>query len=111
VKSAWPASGSSRPMEQDGISLGYTHGMAKVLISIPEDVLAQVDKEAAVRGVSRSQFMREAALREMGWPDPERLGVALQRGRAALQGAGQFESATLIEIDRHGRDERDQRRR
>ena len=84
--------------------------MAKVLISIPEDVLARVDREAAVRGVSRSEFIREAALHEMGWPDPQQLEDALCEGRRALQEVGAFESAEIVSADRHHRDDRDRGR-
>ena len=84
--------------------------MAKVLISMPDDVLRQIDREAAGRGMSRSGFLREAALRELGWPDPGQLEAALQRGRDALAGVGAFESADEVRASRTERDRRDRRR-
>ena len=86
-------------------------GMAKVLISVPDDLLERIDREARARGSNRSAFLRDAAQRELGWPDPGALAAALQRGRAALAAAGAFESAQLIGRDRRARDAADRRRR
>jgi hypothetical protein len=84
--------------------------MPKVMISMPEELLARVDREAGARGTTRSGFLQEAAQRELGWPDPARIDAALARGRNALVGAGHFESAELIGHERHARDARDRRR-
>lgn len=40
--------------------------MAKVMISFPDDLLAQVDREAERRGTSRSGLLQTAARREVG---------------------------------------------
>jgi predicted transcriptional regulator len=84
--------------------------MARVLISVPDDLLAHIDREARSRGVSRSRFMREAALQQLGWPDAQALEAALTRGQRALADAPTFESADLIADERRQRDERDRRR-
>ncbi len=84
--------------------------MAKVLISMPDELLERVDREADRRGATRSGFLQNAAQRELGWPDPAALDGALERGRAALAGAGAFESAELIRGERDARDKRDRRR-
>ena len=84
--------------------------MAKVLISMPDDLLERIDREVAERRTSRSALVQEAARRELGWPDPAALDAALGRGRAALGGAGAFESADLIRGQRDSRDARDRRR-
>ena len=39
--------------------------VAKVMVSLPDDVLARIDDEAERRGTSRSALLREAALREL----------------------------------------------
>ncbi|MBS1864056.1 MAG: hypothetical protein JSS68_20370 [Actinobacteria bacterium] len=39
-----------------------------------------------------------------------RIDAAIERGRAALAGAGRFEFADLIRADREARDKRDRRR-
>ena len=83
---------------------------AKVMISVPEDLLARIDRAAAERHTSRSAFLQEAARRELGWPDPAAIDAALARGRAALEDAGRFESAELIRAEREARDARDRHR-
>lgn len=84
--------------------------MSKVMISISDDLLERVDREASARGTTRSAFLQEAARRELGWPDPAKIDAALLRGREALAGAGGFESADLIRSERNDRDARDRRR-
>jgi len=82
----------------------------KVMISLPDDLLERIDRAAAERRTSRSAFIQEAARRELGWPDPAAIDAALERARAALAGAGRFESAELIRAERDARDARDRRR-
>jgi hypothetical protein len=95
------------------MSMSYTAPMAKtakVMVSIPDELLERIDREADERGTTRSGFLQEAARRELGWPDPLRIDAALDRGRAALAGAGSFEAAELIRTEREARDARDRRR-
>jgi metal-responsive CopG/Arc/MetJ family transcriptional regulator len=84
--------------------------MSKVMISMPDDLLERIDREADARRTSRSAFLQEAARRELGWPDPAAIDAALERGRAVLAGSDRYESADLIRVGRDARDERDQRR-
>ena len=84
--------------------------MAKVLVSLPDELLVRIDREAERRGSTRSGFLQHAARRELGWPDPAALDAALARGRAALAGTGAFESSDLIRSERASRDARDRRR-
>lgn len=77
---------------------------------MPSDLLDRIDREAGERSTTRSAFLQEAARRELGWPDPAAIDAALGRGRAALAGAGEFESAELIRAERDARDGRDRRR-
>ena len=84
--------------------------MAKVLISMPDDLLGRIDREAARRRTNRSALLQEAARRELGWPDPEALDAALARGRKALASSGALESTKLIRTERDARDKRDRRR-
>jgi hypothetical protein len=83
--------------------------MTKVLISMPDDLLERVDREAAAKGTSRSRFLQDAARRELGTPSADRIAAALARGREALAGAGSFESADLIREARGARDAADRR--
>lgn len=84
--------------------------MAKVMISMPEDLLERLDRVARERGSSRSGFLQEIVRRELGWPDPVAFDAALERGRRALADAGAFESAELIREERDARNERDRDR-
>jgi predicted transcriptional regulator len=45
--------------------MGYTPGVAKVLISLPDDVLRGLDEHARDRGASRSGLLRELIEREL----------------------------------------------
>lgn len=40
---------------------GYTSRVAKVMVSLPDDLLRDVDAEARRRGTTRSGFLRELA--------------------------------------------------
>jgi len=84
--------------------------MAKVLISMPENLLADIDREADRRGLSRSAFLRNAAQREIGWRDPKDIEAAMTAGQAAMADLGPFDSTELIAADKRARDERDRRR-
>jgi hypothetical protein len=88
----------------------YSPPMAKVLISMPDDLLERIDREAADRHTTRSGLLQEAARRELGWPDPAAMDAALKRGRAALAGLGTFNAAEFIRADRDARGKRDRRR-
>ena len=84
--------------------------MTKVLISLPDDLLAAIDQEAAARGASRSALLQEAARRELGRPSAARIRAALERGRVALRGAPAFDAAEEIRRSRDERDDADRRR-
>jgi hypothetical protein len=84
--------------------------MAKVLISLPDQLLERIDREASSRGATRSAFLQEAARRELGAPSRTRVIDALERGQRALRDVGSFESGDLIRQDRLTRDAADRRR-
>jgi predicted transcriptional regulator len=84
--------------------------MVKVLVSIPEDLLERVDREAEQRGLTRSGLLQQAARHELGWPDTATIDAALDRARTALAGVGSFESVDVIRSQREARDARDRRR-
>lgn len=79
-------------------------------MTIPSDLLERIDRETESLGQTRSEFLQEAARRRLGWPDPLAVDAALLRGRSALSGLGDFESAEVIRAQRKERDARDQRR-
>ena len=82
----------------------------KIMVSIPDDLLERVDREAQRRNTTRSALLQQAALRELGWLDPVAVDAAIDRGRAALAAAGRFESADVVRRDRDERDADDRRR-
>jgi predicted transcriptional regulator len=84
--------------------------MSKILVSLPDDLVERIDREARARGTNRSRFLQDAARRQLGWPDPGALSAALERGRRALAEIGSFESADLVRTQRRARDARDRRR-
>lgn len=84
--------------------------MSKILVSLPDDLVERIDREARARGSTRSRFLQEAAWRQLGWPSHGTLEAALGRGRAALAGVGSFESADVVHAQRVARDARDRRR-
>ena len=74
--------------------------MPKVMISLPEKLLVDLDREAARRGSSRSALLATAARRELEQQDPAELDAALERARTALRGSGSFEAADLVRAER-----------
>ena len=80
--------------------------MAKVMVSLPDDVLARIDDEAERRGTTRSALLREAALRELGRPNRARLEAAVARSRSRFAAAGGFDAEALIRAERDARDRR-----
>lgn len=84
--------------------------MAKVLISLPDDLLDRIDDEVRQQGTNRSRFLQSAAQQQLGWPSETTIDAALARGRAALASSGSFESADLIANDRESRDAADRGR-
>jgi hypothetical protein len=53
--------------------------MAKVMISVPDDLLARIDAEARSRGTTRSGLLQRAAAAELDRVDPERARRAAAR--------------------------------
>lgn len=84
--------------------------MAKVLVSMPDDLLDRIDREAQRRRTSRSALLQEAARRELGSPDADAIDAALRRGRTALASIDAFESADVVRAGREERDARDRDR-
>jgi metal-responsive CopG/Arc/MetJ family transcriptional regulator len=81
--------------------------MAKVLVSINDDLLRRVDQQAAALGLSRSAYMEQLArdhLESRVHDRGQRARRALERGRAACASAvSDVDSTQLI---RQMRDER-----
>ncbi|MDA8033273.1 MAG: ribbon-helix-helix protein, CopG family [Actinomycetota bacterium] len=74
--------------------------MAKVMVSLPDELLRAVDAAARSRSTSRSAFLAAAARRELVRPDPDAVAAAIRRSEDRFRRAGSFESATLVRQDR-----------
>ena len=77
--------------------------MSKVMVSLPEDLLAELDAEAERRSTSRSALLAAAARRELARPDSERVAAAIARSEQRFDDAGTFEAAGLVRHDRDSR--------
>ena len=82
---------------------GLYSSMSKVMVSFPEDLLAEIDAEAERRSTSRSAFLAAAARRELARPDSERVAAAIARSEQRFDDAGTFEAADLVRHDRDSR--------
>ena len=82
---------------------GYTLGMSKVMVSLPDELLALVDQEAKRRSVSRSALLAAAARRELHRRDPEALAEAVARSEQRFARAGRFDAGELVRADRDTR--------
>lgn len=83
-----------------GYPHGYTPSMSKVMVSLPDDLLAAIDEEARNRSTSRSALLAEAARRELERRDPRELIAAVARSARRFEDAGAFDSAELVRRDR-----------
>jgi metal-responsive CopG/Arc/MetJ family transcriptional regulator len=74
--------------------------MSKVMVSLPDDLLHDIDAEAARRSTSRSALLAAAARRELERPDSLRVAAAVTRSEARFRRAGSFEAADIVRADR-----------
>jgi metal-responsive CopG/Arc/MetJ family transcriptional regulator len=77
--------------------------MSKVMVSLPDDLLALIDAEARRRATSRSALLAVAARRELERRDPDVVSEAIRRSRERFRTAGPFDSAELLRADREDR--------
>ena len=84
--------------------------MAKVMISMPDELLRRVDRAAKRHSTTRSGFLRRAAERELRAPTPESVRRALEEGQRLFANAGPFDSAELIREIRDKHTKRDEHR-
>jgi metal-responsive CopG/Arc/MetJ family transcriptional regulator len=77
--------------------------MSKVMVSLPDDLLAEIDEETARRGGSRSAFLAEAARTEIRRGRPETMESAVRRSEERFRNAPVFDSAELIRSERDAR--------
>jgi metal-responsive CopG/Arc/MetJ family transcriptional regulator len=77
--------------------------MAKVMVSLPDELVREIDEEARRRSLSRSALLAAAARRELARPDPAAVAAAISRSEQRFRAAGAFDAAELV---RQGRDSR-----
>jgi metal-responsive CopG/Arc/MetJ family transcriptional regulator len=77
--------------------------MAKVMVSLKDDLLGAIDAEAERRHTSRSAFLALAASRELARRDSATVQAAIARSEQRFRAAGSFESADLVRDDRDSR--------
>lgn len=77
--------------------------MSKVMVSLPDDLLANIDAEAQRRSMSRSALLATAARREIGRRDPEVVAAAIARSEERFRAAGYFDATDLVRVDRDRR--------
>lgn len=77
--------------------------MSKVMVSLADDLLAELDAEAKRRSMSRSALLAAAARRELARRNPEHIAAAIARSEQRFRQAGTFEAAALVRTDRDSR--------
>lgn len=77
--------------------------MSKVMVSLPEELLAELDTEARRRSTSRSALLATAARRELARRDSQQVAAAIARSERRFDSAGTFEAADLVRLDRDSR--------
>lgn len=77
--------------------------MSKVMISLPEELLAELDAAVKRRSTTRSALLAAAARRELRRRDPVDLAAAIERSEQRFRSAGSFDAADLVRADRDER--------
>jgi hypothetical protein len=77
--------------------------MAKVMVSLKDDLLGEIDAEVERRRTTRSAFLAVAASRELARPDSATVQAAIARSEQRFRGAGSFDAADLVRDDRESR--------
>ena len=86
-----------------GNTLGYNLSMSKVMVSLPDELLARIDREAKRRATSRSALLALAASRELERRDSEEIAQAITRSEKRFRSSGAFDAAELIRNERDSR--------
>jgi metal-responsive CopG/Arc/MetJ family transcriptional regulator len=77
--------------------------MSKVMVSLPDELVRDIDEEARRRSTSRSAFLAAAARRELARRDPAAVAEAIARSEQRFSAAGAFDAAELVREDRDSR--------
>jgi metal-responsive CopG/Arc/MetJ family transcriptional regulator len=74
--------------------------MAKVMVSIPDDLLHALDAEAGRRGTTRSALLQDGARRELGLLRREREAILSELDALSETWDGPVDAAALIRAER-----------
>jgi metal-responsive CopG/Arc/MetJ family transcriptional regulator len=74
--------------------------MAKVMISITDELLARVDAEAKRRKTTRSGLVATAVDRELSRPDRKQMEEAFERLERSFRDVGPLDAEALIRAER-----------
>jgi metal-responsive CopG/Arc/MetJ family transcriptional regulator len=77
--------------------------MAKIMVSLPDELVREIDEEARRRSMSRSALLATAARRELARRDPAAVAEAIARSEQRFRAAGGFDAAELVRHDRDSR--------
>ncbi|MGH9169746.1 MAG: ribbon-helix-helix protein, CopG family [Acidimicrobiales bacterium] len=77
--------------------------MSKVMVSLPDELVRDLDEEARRRSMSRSALLAAAARRELARRDPATVAEAITRSEQRFRAAGAFDAAELVRQDRDTR--------
>jgi metal-responsive CopG/Arc/MetJ family transcriptional regulator len=77
--------------------------MAKVMVSLPDELLTRIDQEARRRSTSRSALLAVAASRELERRDSDQIAHAITRSEERFRRTADFESADVIRRERDSR--------
>jgi hypothetical protein len=78
----------------------YTRAVAKVMISIPDDLLGALDAEARRRGTSRSALLQAGARREVGLLRRKPSAVLSDLDELSRAWEGPLDAAELVRAER-----------
>lgn len=70
------------------------------MICLPDDLLVNIDAEAARRATTRSALLAGAARRELLRRDPDCVQAAIERSEERFGRVGSFESGELVRGER-----------
>ncbi len=74
--------------------------MAKVMVSLPDELLGALDAEAQRRGTSRSALLQAGARREIGLLRRERSAVVSDLEKLSRTWGGPVDAAGLVRAER-----------
>jgi metal-responsive CopG/Arc/MetJ family transcriptional regulator len=74
--------------------------MAKVMVSLPDDLLGALDAEAKRRNTSRSAILQSGARRELGLLRRERAAVLSDLDEFSREWNGPLDAARLVRAER-----------